>query len=222
MPRLNYQQVAQLAWEAGWRGKDAETAVAIARAESQFDTLATNFKNKDHSFGLWQINMKDDLGPDRRKRYNLTSNEQLFDPRTNARVAYAIYKDRGNKFIDWSTYNQRTYIVYLNGAVFAIKQIQQGKTGLDIPSYDAKDVPPGQDTTAEKPLIPDPLEGFKSVADAVGNIGAFVTNQENWFRAAAVVGGGVLITLAVFLVMTDTVVGVALKKVGKVGKVIPK
>jgi hypothetical protein len=219
MPRLNYQQVAQLAWEAGWRGKDAETAVAIARAESQFDTLATNFKNKDHSFGLWQVNMKDALGPDRRKRYNLSSNEQLFDARTNARVAFAIYKDAGNKFGDWSTYNNRSYTLYLNGAVFAIKQIQQGKTGLDIPSYDSKDVPPGQDTTAEKGIIPDPLQGVKDVADAVGSIGAFLTNQENWFRAAAVVGGGVLIVLAVFLVMTDTVVGVALKKVGKV---IPK
>lgn len=219
MPRLNYQQVAQLVWEAGWRGKDAETMVAIMRAESGFDTMATNFKGKDHSYGLAQINMKDALGPERRQKYNLTSNEQLFDPRTNARVAYAIYKDRGNKFIDWSTYNQRTYTLYLNGAVFAIKQIQQGKTGLDIPSYDAKDVPPGQDTTGDKSIIPDPLEGIKGVADAVSNIGAFLTNQENWFRAAAVVGGGVLITLAVFLVMTDTVVGVALKRVGKV---IPK
>lgn len=222
MPRLNYQQVAQLAWEAGWRGKDAETAVAIARAESQFDTMATRFKGKDQSYGLWQVNMLGAMGPERRQKYNLSSNEQLLDPRTNARVAYAIYKDRGNKFIDWSTYNQRTYLVYLNGAVFAVKQIQQGKTGTEIPSYDAKDVPPGQDTTADKSLFPDPLEGVKEIGAAARTFAEFVSNQENWFRAAAVLGGGILIALAVFLLATDTVVGVALKRVGKVTKTAGK
>lgn len=220
MPRLNYQQVAQLAWQAGWRGKDAETAVAIARAESGFDTMATNFKNKDHSYGLWQDNMKDNLGAERRQKYGLTSNEQLFDPATNARVAYGIYKGAGNKFSDWSTYNNRAYVVYLNGAVFAVKQIQQGKTGTEVPSYDAKDVPPGQDTTADKSL--NPLQGFDAIADAVKNIGEFITNQENWFRVAAVLGGGLLIALAVFLLATDTVVGVALKRVGKVTKMAGK
>lgn len=145
MPRLNYQQVAQLAWNAGWRGKDAQTAVAIARAESQFDTMATNFKGRDYSFGLWQVNMKDAMGPERRQQYGLSSNEQLFDPATNARVAYGIWKAAGG-FTDWSTYNGQKYQLYLNGAVFAVKQIEQGKTGIEIPSYDASNIPAGQDS----------------------------------------------------------------------------
>lgn len=213
MPRLNYQQVAQLAWDAGWRGKDAQTAVAIARAESQFDTQATNFKGFDHSYGLWQVNMHNELGPERRQKYGLTSNEQLFDPRTNARVAYALWKERGG-FTDWSTYNDRRYTLYLNGAVFAIKQIEQGKKGTEIPSYDTQDIPPGQDSFGSK-SVTDTLNPLSGITDAV----KFFTNKENWFRAAAVLGGAILIVLAIALIASDTLVSQALKRVGKVGKV---
>ena len=221
MPRLNYQQVAQLAYNAGWRGKDAQTAVAIARAESQFDTMATNFKRKDHSFGLWQINMKDELGPERRQKYNIPQNESLFDPSTNARVAFAIYKDAGNKFTDWSTYTKGTFTVYLNGAVFAVKQIEQGKTGIEIPSYDPGKIP-SEGSWGSESVVPDPLEGLQAIGEAAQKFANFVSNQENWFRAAAVLGGVILIALAVFLLATDTVVGVALKRVGKVTKTAGK
>lgn len=217
MARLNYQQVAKLAWDAGWRGKDAQTAVAIARAESQFDTMATRFRGLDHSYGLWQINMHNELGPDRRQRYNLASNEVLFDPATNARVAYAIWKERGN-FSDWSTYNDRKFTLYLNGAVFAVKQIEQGKTGIEIPSYDAGQIPEGQDSWGSKGILPDnPIAGITDAAKAVSD---FVTNRENWLRAAAVLGGIILIVLAIVLIVSDTLVGQALKRVGKAGKVV--
>lgn len=220
MARLNYQQVAKLAYDAGWRGKDAQTAVAIARGESQFDTMATRFKGRDHSYGLWQINMHNELGPERRQKYNLPNNEALFDPATNARVAYAIWKERGN-FTDWSVYNNRSFTVYLNGAVFAVKQIEQGKTGIEVPSYDSSKIPPEGSYGSEK-LIPDPLEGIKQIGEAASKFSSFVTNQENWFRAASVFGGIILIALAVALLITDTVVGVALKRVGKVAKVAGK
>lgn len=210
--RLNYQQLAKLALDAGWRGKDAETAVAIAVAESRFDPMATNFKGKDYSYGLWQINMIGRMGTDRRAKYGLSSNEALFDPRTNARVAYAIWKDAGGNFRDWSTYNNQTFRVYLNGAVFAVKQIQQGKQPDEIPDYSAK--PPGDDSYGDtRDIIPNPLDG-------IGDLVKFMTNQENWLRLAAILGGGILIIMAVFLLMTDTVVGQALKKVGKAGKVL--
>jgi hypothetical protein len=212
MPRLNYQQVAQLAWNAGWRGKDAQTAVAIARAESQFDTMATNFKGRDHSYGLWQVNMMNEMGPERRQKFGLTANEQLFDPATNARVAYGLWKERGG-FTDWSTYNDQKYQLYLNGAVFAIKQIEQGKTGTEIPSYDASNIPAGQDSYGSQSIIPNPLDGIKDIA-------GFVTNKENWFRAAAVLGGVILIVLAIALVASDTLISQALKRVGKAGKVV--
>ena len=216
MARLNYQQVAKLAWDAGWRGKDAQTAVAIARGESQFDTMATNFKGRDHSYGLWQINMHNELGPERRQKYNLPNNEALFDPATNARVAYALWKERGG-FTDWSVYNNRSYTLYLNGAVFAVKQIEQGKTGIEIPSYDSGDIPEGQDSWGSQGLIPD--NPISDLTDTVKGISDFLTNRENWLRAAAILGGGILLVLTIVLILSDTLVGQALKRVGKAGKI---
>lgn len=209
MARLNYQQVAKLVYDAGWRGKDAQTAVAIARAESSFDTMETNFAGRDHSYGLWQINMKDDLGPARRKQFGIASNEALFDPVQNARAAFAIYKAAGNRFTDWSTYNDRKYTLYLNGAVFAVKQIEQGKTGIEIPSYDPGKVP-AEGSWGTESL--NPLDGVKQAAEAAGKVADFVTNRENWLRAAAAVGGGILIIVAVSLVIGQLGIATALKK----------
>lgn len=210
--RLNYQQLAKLALDAGWKGKDAETAVAIAVAESRFNPMATNFKGRDYSYGLWQINMIGDMGTQRRAKYQLPSNEALFNPATNARVAYAIWKDAGGNFRDWSTYNNRRFLAYLNGAVFAVKQIQQGKQPDEVPDYS------GDDSYGDTRSL-NPLSGIDAVADAIKGFGEFVTNRENWLRAAAILGGAILLILAVFLLMTDTIVAQALKKVGKAAKV---
>lgn len=214
MARLNYQQVAKLAYDAGWRGKDAQTAVAIAMAESRGDSMATRFAGKDYSFGLWQINMKDSMGPERRTKFGISANEQLFDPATNARAAYTIWKERGG-FTDWSTYNDRKFTLYLNGAVFAVKQIEQGKTGIEIPSYTLPG-PGGKDDTWGNQSI-NPVSGITDAAKAVAD---FVTNKENWFRVAAVMGGALLIVLAFTLLVSETLLGEALKKLGKAGKVV--
>jgi len=55
----------------------------------------------DNSYGLWQINMIGALGPARRAQFGLSSNEQLYDARTNARAALAIY--RGQGWNAWAT-----------------------------------------------------------------------------------------------------------------------
>lgn len=210
MSRLNYQQVAQLAYNAGWRGKDAQTAVAIVPAESSFETMKTNFAGRDYSFGLWQINMKGQMGADRRAKYGLSSNEQLFDPATNARVAHAIYTEAGNKFTDWSTYNDGKFTLYLNGAVFAVKQIEQGKTGIQIPTYDPGKIP-AEGSWGATSL--NPLSGIDQVGKAVSDIGGFITNKENWFRAASIGGGGILIIVAVSLVVGELGLETIIKKV---------
>lgn len=54
----------------------------------------------DDSYGLFQINMLGGLGPDRRSRYGLKSNSDLYDPLTNASVAYRMSKG-GTDFGAW-------------------------------------------------------------------------------------------------------------------------
>lgn len=84
-----------------------DTAVRIAFAESGGNPVSHNTKGHDNSYGLWQINMYGDMGPERRAKFNLRNNDVLFDPTTNARVAYQIYRDSG--WDAWTTYTSGKY-----------------------------------------------------------------------------------------------------------------
>jgi hypothetical protein len=53
---LTGQDVAKLAYAAGFRGQDLINFVGIAKRESGFTTAAANDKGLDNSYGLWQIN----------------------------------------------------------------------------------------------------------------------------------------------------------------------
>jgi hypothetical protein len=96
---LSGAEVAKLLYNAGFRGADLKTAVAIAWRESNFNPRAHNTTGADNSYGLMQINMKDNgstpnMGKARAKRFNLSSYPQLFDPATNARVAYELWSGK--------------------------------------------------------------------------------------------------------------------------------
>ena len=102
-----------VALQAGFSDKNAKLAAAIALAESSGNSGAHNDNPNtgDNSYGLWQINMIGKLGPARRKQYGLSSNEQLFDPLTNAKVAYKV--SGGSNFSPWSVYKSGAYLKYL-------------------------------------------------------------------------------------------------------------
>jgi hypothetical protein len=111
---LSREQIAGHAKAAGFAGEDVNIAVAVALAESGGRTDAHNKTPPDDSYGLWQINMLGALGPDRRKRYNLNANTDLFDPATNARVAKGIHN--GSGWSAWTTYTRGTYKRHLSPA----------------------------------------------------------------------------------------------------------
>ena len=102
MANLTDDQLRVFAKSGGFTGDDIEMAVSIAKAESGGNPKAHNSTPPDDSYGLWQINMYGKLGPDRRKRFKLSKNEDLYDPTTNARVAYGIFKQSG--WTAWTTY----------------------------------------------------------------------------------------------------------------------
>jgi hypothetical protein len=113
--KLSPEQIAQAAHDAGFRGNDLTTAVAIALAESSGDPRAHNPVPPDNSYGLWQINMIGALGPDRRDQFDLDSNRELFDPETNARAAFAI-SGKGDSFQPWTTFTSGAYKSHLDEA----------------------------------------------------------------------------------------------------------
>jgi hypothetical protein len=86
----------------GFKGKDLVVAWAVAKKESNGRPLAFNGNHKtgDSSYGMFQINMIDTLGPDRRTKFDLDSNAELFNPVKNAEIAY--YMTNGGE--DWSSW----------------------------------------------------------------------------------------------------------------------
>jgi len=86
----------------GFKGKDLVVAWAIAKKESNGRPLAFNGNHEtgDSSYGMFQINMIDSLGPDRREKFDLDSNAELFNPVKNAEIAY--YMTNGGE--DWSSW----------------------------------------------------------------------------------------------------------------------
>ena len=92
-------ELKQLLSLVGFKGQDLVVAWAIAKKESNGRPLAFNGNQKtgDSSYGVFQINMIDRLGPDRRDKFDLDSNAELFNPVKNAEIAH--YMSRGGK--DW-------------------------------------------------------------------------------------------------------------------------
>ncbi|HEV7648962.1 MAG TPA: transglycosylase SLT domain-containing protein [Actinophytocola sp.] len=120
MSKLSPEQIAQAAHDAGFRGHDLTTAVAVALAESGGDPHAHNPVPPDNSYGLWQINMIGALGPDRRHDFHLDANKELFDPETNAKAAFAI-SGKGDSFQPWTTFTSGAYKSHLDEARKGVK-----------------------------------------------------------------------------------------------------
>ena len=88
---LSLEQIYSLARQAGFPPDTAVTMTAVAMRESGGNPNAFNGTAPDLSYGLWQINMYGSLGPARRAQFGISTNEQLFDPMTNARAAAMIW-----------------------------------------------------------------------------------------------------------------------------------
>ena len=113
---LSPTQVAALLRQEGVKEDLIPTMVAIGQAESGLNPKALNPDRStgDNSFGIFQINMIDDIGVERREKFNLKSNEQLYDPLTNVRAAASILKSQG--LPAWSVFKSGKYKEYLPGA----------------------------------------------------------------------------------------------------------
>jgi hypothetical protein len=95
-------QLKYLLSSVGFEGYQLKQAWAVVMKESTGMPMAHNKNSRtgDNSYGLFQINMIGSLGPARLKEFNLNNNEDLFDPLTNARIAYII-SEGGNNWSPW-------------------------------------------------------------------------------------------------------------------------
>jgi hypothetical protein len=108
-------QLIELLKAVGFSGKSLRTAYAVAKAESNGRPYAFNgnIKTLDQSYGIFQINMLSMLGEDRRERFDLAHNADLFNPVINAKIAYRMTKG-GIDWSAWSSYNKGAIYKWLD------------------------------------------------------------------------------------------------------------
>lgn len=104
--KLTDEDLALLLFLVGFEGSDLKEAWAIAKKESNGRPLAYNGNTKtgDNSYGVFQINMIGNLGPERLEKFNLQNKKELFNPVTNAEIAF--HMSRGGE--DWSSWKGLT------------------------------------------------------------------------------------------------------------------
>lgn len=216
---MNLVQVLGVAYDAGVRDPiQLARAGAIAMAESSGNPRAHNAVPPDDSYGLWQINMLGALGPERRARYQLASNDALYDPATNARVMFGI-SGGGTNWRPWSTYGGARYLLFYPAAQAAVPGVLAAK-GAGVVAGGIQD---GVEAMGG------PLDAALTAAQGVVKVGAWVSDRNNWWRIAKVVLGGGLVLGGIIVaakplqaagkvVSTVVPIGKASKALGKVAK----
>lgn len=100
--QLSDKELDLILRQAGFSGNGLKMAKAIAFYESTNRPMALN--KSSNCYGLFQINMTGSMGPDRREKYGLKSNEDLYNPLINAQIAYQM-SNGGKNWSAWSTEN---------------------------------------------------------------------------------------------------------------------
>ena len=86
-------------------------AVALGESGGRPDAHNNDRSTGDNSYGLWQINKIDRLGPERARALGITNYEKLKDPNFNARGMKLILNSQG--FNAWSVYRNRDHLPHL-------------------------------------------------------------------------------------------------------------
>lgn len=94
-------RVAAWAVRAGFRGPDVQIAVAVARAESDWNPKATNNNtNRSTDFGLMQINSI---------HASILAAGTWSDPQDNMIMAHKVFLGSGGRWTPWVTFNTGAY-----------------------------------------------------------------------------------------------------------------
>jgi hypothetical protein len=106
---LTDKELVQLLKSVGFEGSALKMAWAVAKKESNGRPMAYNGNRKtgDSSYGIFQINMLGNLGPDRKEKFNLDSYYSLFDPVINAEITYHM-SNGGKNWTAWKGLTAKT------------------------------------------------------------------------------------------------------------------
>lgn len=123
MKTMSAAEIAAVAHQAGFRGDDLRTAVAVAFAESG-GRPGVNAAGAEDSRGLWQINSA---------HFGRFDESRLYEPGYNARAAHDVWAEsksfRSDPWDAWSTYQNGLHRPYLDDARRGIAQWRAGHGG---------------------------------------------------------------------------------------------
>lgn len=189
---VSQSQGYTLAKNAGLSDARAKVAAAVMMAESGGNASQVTNDSDDLSYGLWQINMKGDMGPTRRALYGLSKNEDLLDPATNAKVMSAI-SHQGANWSAWGAYTNNSYKKFLSSNVSLVDLPIPGPGGTIVNGLLGflPNAVPGVSTSL------DALDTVTKIGGAVTNTAKWVSNPKNWLRVVYVIGGGILVYAAI-------------------------
>ena len=88
---MDPRSIAQMLLKRGFKKEDIWKMLAISHRESRWIPSVRNVGPVDDSYGLFQINMKGNLGEARRKYFGIAEDSELFDPTTNVKAARITY-----------------------------------------------------------------------------------------------------------------------------------
>lgn len=123
---LRYMQAARA---AGFTGEDLIRMTAVGMAESSGNPreINNNPATGDLSYGAWQINMIGGMGPQRRRQFGLSSNDDLLDLPTNARVAKGIFDSQGINA--WGAFRNGSFQQWMGQARAVAPSVMAGAGG---------------------------------------------------------------------------------------------
>ena len=169
--QISHEALRGILRTAGWKtDEDIENGIRIISKESGRVANKENFEGADMSYGLFQINMKNDVpgnvGQGNRRRasyakYGVHEDWDLYDPIKNARAAWAISSE-GRNYKPWST----AAAAGLNGPKY-------GRPRIDDPWYNSV---VGKTWGVANKAVTKAGDVAGGVVDAVGNAVSGVVN----------------------------------------------
>lgn len=194
--KLTREEIAQVAYQAGFRGEALVAMVAIAWRESagHAQLYVNRPSTGDWSYGLWGLNVGQNMSLwSEYQAMGFTSPDELRTPLGNARAAFALYQKYGER--PWGPYKGEkwTYGTDLNAARAAVDNA--ARTGLLGKPWQESSVP-ANFVTAQQAREQGPMElppdaklvrtwaGIFAVFD-LGN-GVFMHFGIPWYEPGAV------------------------------------
>jgi hypothetical protein len=173
--KIGMREYLQLGLQNGLSKEEAIEMAAVGMAESTGNSGVrnTNPNTGDDSYGLWQINMIGNLGPDRLRRYGLRSADDLKDPETNARVMAAMLRTDGKTA--WGAYKDKRYLQYMSEARRMFADVTGGGTIVPASHPDSGSgftIPNARDASGRPPIFSQ--GGAKAFARMMADSGGVV------------------------------------------------